>query len=76
MDQTDRDSGLFCQRSGSSLPGERCTLLGRSWAFRHQASVTQVCKVATWSSAHTLTKFYKVDVLDASFGRKVLQAAV
>lgn len=48
--------------------------IGTSWAFRHQ-----VCKAATWSSVHTFTKFYKVDVsasLDACFGRKVLQAAV
>ena len=50
-----------------------------SWAFRHQASVIQVCKAATWSSVHTFSKFYKLDVeasADASFGRKVLSAAV
>ncbi|KAM9325375.1 uncharacterized protein PAF06_001534 [Gastrophryne carolinensis] len=53
--------------------------VGASWAFQHQASVEQVCKAATWSSVHTFTKFYKVDVkasADAVFGRKVLQAAV
>ena len=53
--------------------------IGPSWAFRHPASVLQVCKAATWSSVHTFSKFYKVDVSassDASFGRRVLQAAV
>ena len=53
--------------------------ISASWAFRHQASVLQVCKAATWSSVHTFSKFYKVDVSassDASFGRRVLQAAV
>ena len=52
---------------------------GASWVFRHQASVLQVCKAATWPSVHTFSKFYKVDVSassDASFGCKVLQAAV
>ncbi|KAM9329728.1 uncharacterized protein PAF06_005604 [Gastrophryne carolinensis] len=54
-------------------------VVGASWAFQHQASVEQVCKAATWSSVHTFSKFYKVDVrasADAVFGRKVLQAAV
>lgn len=35
--------------------------------------------MATWSSVHTFTKFYKVDVavsVDPSFGQKVLQVAV
>ena len=53
--------------------------LSTSWACRHGASVAQVCKAATWSTVHTFTKFYRVDVqasADASFGRKVLSAAV
>lgn len=53
--------------------------VGASWAVRHQASASQVCKAATWASVHTFTKFYRVHTMasaDASLGRKVLLAAV
>ncbi|CAJ0964457.1 unnamed protein product [Ranitomeya imitator] len=33
--------------------------VGASWAVRHQASASQVCKAVTWSSIHTFVKFYK-----------------
>lgn len=45
----------------------------------HQASVAQICKASTWSSLHTYTKFYHMDVRtaeDTAFGHSVLQAAV
>uniref|UniRef100_A0A803JZG3 Tyr recombinase domain-containing protein n=1 Tax=Xenopus tropicalis TaxID=8364 RepID=A0A803JZG3_XENTR len=50
-----------------------------SWACRNMASAEQLCKAATWSSAHTFTKFYRFDTFasaQAAFGRKVLQAVV
>lgn len=53
--------------------------VGTSWAFRLQASVSQVCKAATWSSVYTFIRFYIVDVSassDACFGRQVLQATM
>ncbi|XP_041431344.1 uncharacterized protein LOC121397804 [Xenopus laevis] len=53
--------------------------LSTSWAQANQASADQICRAATWSSVHTFTKFYKFNVYassQASFGRKVLQAAV
>lgn len=28
----------------------------------HQASVAQVCKVASWALVHTFIKFYQVDI--------------
>lgn len=34
--------------------------IGAFWAFQHQAPISQVYKVATWSFVHTFTKFYKV----------------
>ena len=53
--------------------------VGASWAVHHQASMAQICKAATWSSVHTFTKFYQVDVRgykDAAFRHSVLRAAV
>ena len=53
--------------------------VGTSWAVHHQASMAQVCKAATWSSVHTFTKFYQLDIRkneESAFGRSVLQAAV
>lgn len=53
--------------------------IGASWAVHHRASMAQICKAATWSSVHTFTRFYQVDVRrheDIAFGRSVLQAAV
>lgn len=50
-----------------------------SWASRHQASVAQLCKAATWSSVHTSAKFYQVDVHSlayAAFSLKVFAAAL
>ncbi|KAM9324846.1 transcription elongation regulator 1-like protein [Gastrophryne carolinensis] len=50
----------------SRLPAHSTRAIGTSWAFQHQASVEQVCKDATWSSVHTFTKFYRVDVSDST----------
>ncbi|XP_066431206.1 uncharacterized protein [Eleutherodactylus coqui] len=53
--------------------------LSSSWAEKGQASAEQICKAATWSSIHTFTRHYRVNVQsdkDLSYGRKVLQAVV
>lgn len=50
-----------------------------SWAVRQQVSMAQVCKAAAWSSVHTFTRFYQVDVRsqkETVFGHSVLQAAL
>uniref|UniRef100_A0A803JVB7 Tyr recombinase domain-containing protein n=1 Tax=Xenopus tropicalis TaxID=8364 RepID=A0A803JVB7_XENTR len=53
--------------------------ISTSWACRNMASAEQLCRAATWSSAHTFTKFYRFDTFasaQAAFGRKVQQAVV
>uniref|UniRef100_A0A803KB74 Tyr recombinase domain-containing protein n=1 Tax=Xenopus tropicalis TaxID=8364 RepID=A0A803KB74_XENTR len=53
--------------------------ISASWALHNSASIDAIRKAATWSSLHTFAKFYRLDVLasaEATFGRKVLQAAV
>ncbi|XP_066438748.1 dolichyl-phosphate beta-glucosyltransferase isoform X2 [Eleutherodactylus coqui] len=53
--------------------------LSSSWAEKGQASAEQICKAATWSSIHTFTRHYRVNVQsdkDLGYGRKVLQAVV
>ncbi|KAE8613519.1 hypothetical protein XENTR_v10007752 [Xenopus tropicalis] len=53
--------------------------ISASWALHNFASAEAICKAATWSSLHTFSKFYTLDVMassEAAFGRKVLQAAV
>ncbi|XP_041432732.1 uncharacterized protein LOC121398141 [Xenopus laevis] len=53
--------------------------VGASWAWRNSASLEQICRAATWSSAHTFSKFYKVDTFssaEAALGRKVLQSVI
>lgn len=49
-----------------------------SWAFQYLASVTQICKAATWASVHMFI-FFQVDFqvsFGASFRCKVLQVAL
>lgn len=53
--------------------------LATSWADKEMASIQEVCRAAGWSSLHTFTKHYKVDILasaEARFGRRVLSAVV
>ncbi|XP_069820996.1 uncharacterized protein [Dendropsophus ebraccatus] len=50
-----------------------------TWAERASASIDQICRAATWSSPHTFTKHYRLQLQrneDLTFGRKVLQAVV
>ncbi|XP_041420124.1 uncharacterized protein LOC121394150 isoform X1 [Xenopus laevis] len=50
-----------------------------SWALQNLATAEQICQAATWVSPNTFIKFYKLNVhasTSATFGRKVLQAAV
>ncbi|XP_041417032.1 uncharacterized protein LOC121393209 [Xenopus laevis] len=63
----------------SNLKAHSTRKISASWALQNSASPDMLCKAATWSSLHTFSKFYKLDVLASSegvFGRKVLQAAV
>lgn len=69
--------------SGIPVPGtlkaHSTRAMSTSWAERQAASVEQICKAATWSSAHTFFRHYRLDVsgsADLSFGRKVLQAII
>lgn len=44
-----------------------------SWTFQHKISVIPLCKAANWSSFHTLSKFYQVDVVASNYS--ILQAS-
>ena len=62
-----------------SVKAHSTRAMSASWAAHHHISMAQVCRAATWSSVHTFTKFYKLDVTrsaDAAFGQAVLRAAV
>ncbi|XP_069622388.1 uncharacterized protein [Ranitomeya imitator] len=53
--------------------------IATSWAERAGASLEQICRAATWASANTFCKHYKLDVLSGyhtAFGRKVLQSVI
>ncbi|CAJ0943885.1 unnamed protein product [Ranitomeya imitator] len=48
-----------------------------SWAEKASASIEQICRAATWSSVHTFSKHYRLDLMskeDLAFGEKVLSA--
>ncbi|XP_069607104.1 uncharacterized protein [Ranitomeya imitator] len=50
-----------------------------SWAEKASASIEQICRAATWSSVHTFSKHYRLDLMskeDLAFGEKVLSAVV
>lgn len=50
-----------------------------SAALSNRASVTEICKAATWTSLSTFVRHYKIDKLDsadAAFGRRVLQQVI
>lgn len=54
-------------------------IVGVSWAFQNQASVSQICNAATWSSADTFSKFYQVSIQASayvSFSCKLIQAVI
>ncbi|CAJ0963066.1 unnamed protein product [Ranitomeya imitator] len=44
-----------------------------SWAEKASASIEQICRAATWSSVHTFSKHYRLDLMskeDLAFGEK------
>lgn len=50
-----------------------------SAAYEGHSSLGDICRVSTWSSAHTFIMHYKVDVAtsaEACFGRKIVQKVV
>lgn len=45
------------------------------WVEKACATVTEICRLATWLSVNTLIRHYRVDIqssAEASFGRKLL----
>uniref|UniRef100_A0A803JVL6 Core-binding (CB) domain-containing protein n=1 Tax=Xenopus tropicalis TaxID=8364 RepID=A0A803JVL6_XENTR len=72
---------LAYQNQGEQFPkGVRAhstRALSTSWAFQAQVSADQICKTASWSSARTFLRHYRVDVQtkpQKEFGKRVLEA--
>ncbi|KAM4748700.1 F-box only protein 7 [Rhinophrynus dorsalis] len=61
------------QQAPKNLKAHSTRAISTSWAKKAEASPSDICKAATWSSISTFIKHYHLDVqssVDAKYGRK------
>ena len=68
----------YTDTEGPTLPGLRAHStrgMATSWALWRGASLQEICKAATWSTASTFAKYYSLNIAASpSFGERVLAA--